>query len=157
MTINKMNKECKSYYKIYWRTWFILIASFFLGAILKIYPFDFDTAMMFSFVVLMILGGVLLNASHVRLMSYLEKNHKEKWKELRATSFWGIGYDRSHVREFLKSKETFGDLNVEKLRKDYNKTELLCIVHFGLFWAAPIIGGALILIIFGILHSNGFI
>jgi len=130
-----MNKEYKSYSKIYWILWFILIMLFFLGKIFKIYllkdiPF-FGYFFVITFSFIMIIGLV----SNGKLLNYLKKNHYEKWEELTTIQYLGSGLSNGfRLRKFLKSKETLNDPIVEKLKNECKSVLLLTITHIFLFF-----------------------
>ena len=158
-----MDKEYKSYSWIYWISWIILIIlsfiTFFLGKIFKIYFLQDIPLIMFFFVFFMILFiflGVFYNVTHARLLSYLKKNHYEKWKELTTIQHLGSGYyNGKRIRKFLYSKETLNDSIISILKNEYKSIVLLCFVNF--FTIAFIITISIILLINGFISPVNFL
>ena len=130
MRVIKIDKEYKTYVRIYWISYFILIALFIVGIIFKIYPLNLEIFCMFFLFIFFILG-VIYCVYHVKLLNYIEKNYHEKWKEL--TTILGLGPGVSNgfrIGKFLDSEETFDDPIVEKLKSEVRSTGLLCFVNF---------------------------
>ena len=158
MKSNKIEKEHRSYVKIYWIIWIVWIIfhiAYFLGVLFGIYPFK-EQIIISWVVIFFILGGIKW-VHYMKLLNYLEKNHYEKWKELNTFPVLGSGFiNNIRFGDFLFSEETFDDPVVTKLKKECNKITFLFLVHFLSF---PTFAGIYITLALSyiLLHSLGFI
>ena len=123
-----MDKEYKSYAKIYWIIYLILMAVFFLGDIFKMIPLTLIYPFAICFIII-IIGQVDL----VRVRSYLKKNHYAKWKEITTSysGYLGFGFFAQwSLIKFFFSNDTLNDMNIQRLKNESRLIIILSIVHF---------------------------
>jgi len=113
----------RSFIALYWKIWIGVVIFFLVVRFTTLFENDMSFILFSFYFVPMAVGIMIINLIEGRrLMGYLEKHHKEKWKEL--TYFPGLGpgnVNSFRSLPFLYSKEDLEDPLVKELKLNYRK------------------------------------
>jgi hypothetical protein len=116
----------KSYISLYWKVWLTLVV-FLLVIRLTVFFGTQDEKVLFAMFMWYIaptwITVMVLNLYEGRrLMHYLERNHREKWKELTYIPGFGPGGHNSfRTLPFIYSKDDLGDPVLKDLKMNYRR------------------------------------
>jgi len=128
------NAMPKSYIKLYWRIWLILIACLFILRFSLPYftEADFAFALFNCYMIPTWIAIMVLNMIEgYRLRNYLEKNHHQTWEHItHVPGFGSGGYNSLRTLSFLNSDDDLSDPVVKELKLNYNRFTTLTLTVF---------------------------
>ncbi len=125
----KSNTTPKSYLKLYWRIWLILVSCLiFFRYATEVKAFTlFNCYLMPTWIVIMILNAI----EGYRLRNYLEENHRQAWEDITHVSGFGLSpFSGFRSLSFLYSDDNLSDPIVEKLKANYRGIMKLTLTVF---------------------------